>query len=318
MLDGIYIEQTAFLLNAFAQTVKTLGKMNLHDNNIHAENFFRDFLNTLHGWNLVNANELSMNEPGVDLVYADDKRMVQVSATSSPTKIQGSLDRADKRKYEGFHFYFLAIGEVSKNVKDKAYDLHDVFEFAPGKDIWDIDTLVVRMNAVDIGTKKSLYEMTRKHLAIYAEPARNQQSLSEVVKVLNEEMLHADDNQGHVSFLITEKIELNQLWSIKNSITESSEYTTMLNSVYDNNEQLGRYTRMTIHAALRKVYDENKGKYDAVELYRLISRYALDKVMESSNRPTDMMIESIEWCIDVIVADAFEACKIFEHPKNVS
>ena len=79
MLDAIYINETALLLNAFAETVKTLGKLNLHDNNVHAENFFRDFLNTLKGWNLINANAFAFNEPGVDLVYEDEGRMVQVS-----------------------------------------------------------------------------------------------------------------------------------------------------------------------------------------------------------------------------------------------
>jgi hypothetical protein len=52
MNDAIYIEQTTLLLHAFAGAVKTLGKMNLHDDNIHAEYFFCDFLNKLYGWNL--------------------------------------------------------------------------------------------------------------------------------------------------------------------------------------------------------------------------------------------------------------------------
>ena len=56
-----------------------LGKMNLHDDNIHAEYFFSDFLNKLYGWNLVDANDEKKNEPGVDLKDEGRKLMVQGS-----------------------------------------------------------------------------------------------------------------------------------------------------------------------------------------------------------------------------------------------
>lgn len=317
MLDTIYINETALLLNAFAETVKTLGRLNLHDNNVHAENFFRDFLNTLKGWNLINANAFAFNEPGVDLVYEDEGRMVQVSSTVTKKKIQDSLNNTDRKKYANFHFYFLAIGKDASGLLGKAYSVPHEFVFDATADVWDISRLVALMNDADIDTKKSLHELARKHLCTLLRPEKNANSLSEVVKVLSEEMRHGDDTPTKVSFIVSEKIKANKLEGLKDSISEFAGYTTMLNSVYDSHEQFGNFTRRTIHSVLRKVYEDNKGSYTPEELYRLISKYAYDIVLESANRPTDMMMESIEWCVDVIVTDAFEACKIFEHPQNL-
>lgn len=317
MRDTIYIDETALLLNAFAETVKTLGKLNLHDSNVHAENFFRDFLNVLKGWNLVNANLKTPNEPGVDLVYEDDYRMVQVSSTVTKKKIQDSLDKTDKKKYANYHFFFLAIDKNASNIVGKEYSVPSEFVFDATSDIWDINRLLAMMNDTSIDTKSSLHELTKKHLSTLILPEKNAHSLSEVVKVLSEEMKHGEDTQTKVSFLLPEKIKLNKLDSIKGSISEFAGYTTMLNSVYDSHEQFGSFTRRTIHSVLQKVYEDNKGSYSPEELFRHICKYAYNIVLQSANRPTDMMMDSIEWCVDVIVTDAFEACKIFEHPQNL-
>lgn len=317
MLDAIYIDETALLLNTFAETVRTLGKLNLHDSNIHAEDFFRDFLNTLKGWNLINANSLVFNVPGVDLIYEDDSRMVQVTSTVSKKKIQDSLDKTNKKKYSDYHFYFLVISRDATNIVGKEYSVPEGFVFDAASDIWDISRLVAMMKDADIETKKSLHDLTRKHLGIFTQPAKNAHSLSEVVKVLSEEMQHGDDMPTKVSFIVSEKIKVNQLEGLKGSISESAGYTTMLNSVYDTHEQFGSFTRRTIHSVLRKVYEDKKGSYTQEELYRHICKYAYNIVLESANRPTDLMMESIEWCVDVIVTDAFEACKIFDHPQNL-
>ena len=318
MVDAIYINETALLLNAFAETVKTLGKLNLHDNNVHAENFFRDFLNTLKGWRLVNANVNTLNEAGVDLVYADECRMIQVSSATTRKKIQDSLDKTDRKKYGNYHFYFLAIGKDASKLRGNDYTVPGEFVFESDKDIWDIARLTAMMNDTDIDTKKALHELSRKHFTTLLRPAKNAHSLSEVVKVLSQEMQHAEDAPTKVSFIVSEKIKVNQLDGLRGSISEYASYTSMLNGVYESHEQLGSFARKTIHSVLREVYEDNIRRYSSEELFRYICRYALDKVLDSANRPADMMMESIEWCVDVIVTDAFEACRIFKHPQDVN
>lgn len=317
MKDAIYIEQTTLLLHAFAEAVKTLGKINLHDDNIHAEYFFRDFLNKLYGWNLVDANDEKKNEPGIDLKDEERTLMVQVSSTASVQKVKDSFAKASKVKYKGYRFYFLFLVGSASELRGKKFTVPDEFVFDACTDILDIDSLIARMMSEPFETKRELYELAQVHLAVLTQPRKDPQALSSVVKVLAEEMQGGDVSVGSVPFVIPEKIRLNRLDGIKNSITEHAEYTEMLKRIYETSESLGKFVRLTIHASLQKVYEANKEKMAPVELYHHISDIALGKVLQSANRPTDMTIESMEWCVDVIVADAFEACKIFEHPKNV-
>lgn len=317
MKDAIYIEQTTLLLHAFAEAVKTLGKINLHDDNIHAEYFFRDFLNKLYGWNLGDANDEKKNEPGIDLKDEERTLMVQVSSTASVQKVKDSFAKASKVKYKGYRFYFLFLVGSASELRGKKFTVPDEFVFDADTDILDIDSLIARMMSEPFETKRELYELAQDHLAVLTQPRKDPQALSNVVKVLAEEMQGGDVSVGSVPFVIPEKIRLNRLDGIKNSITEHAEYTEMLKRIYETSESLGKFVRLTIHSSLQKVYESNKDKMAPVELYHYISDIALGKVLQSANRPTDMTIESMEWCVDVIVADAFEACKIFEHPQNV-
>ena len=48
-----YIEEHLAVL---AYRVERRGKLNILDLHLHSENFYRDFLNLLYGWNLENQN----------------------------------------------------------------------------------------------------------------------------------------------------------------------------------------------------------------------------------------------------------------------
>ena len=59
MNRDIYITKIKTLLNILKSEIKDSGKLNLLDINVHAEDFFRDFLNkTLY----FNANDLKNNK----------------------------------------------------------------------------------------------------------------------------------------------------------------------------------------------------------------------------------------------------------------
>ena len=96
MTDSIYLEQISLLLNSFAQTVKSMGRLNLHNINVDSENLVRDLLNSIRGLQLVNANYIKHNEPGIDLVDSCHKIIIQVSSECTKKKLQASLDKTDK------------------------------------------------------------------------------------------------------------------------------------------------------------------------------------------------------------------------------
>lgn len=317
MTDSIYIEQITFYLHAYASSVKTLGRLNLHDINVHSENFFRDFLNKLRGLNLVNANDLWRNEAGIDLVDFSQKLIIQVSSECTKKKIQDSLDKADKVKYNGFHFLFLSVVASADNLRDKDFMVPSVFTFAPTVDILDIDGIISEVNSKVIEEKKYLFELVHNHMHCILEPQKNPTTLSKVVEALDKASNSSDSPIQDVPFIIPLKIELNHLEDVSGAINDNVIYTRMLNNVYSTCELLGKMTRTKIHSVLRRCYDDNKGKLSPSELYRYIEDFAFNMVMNSSNRPADMTLEDIRWAVSVVVADAFEECKIFEHPQNL-
>lgn len=316
MTDSFYIEQITMLLHAYAGTVNTLGKINLHDINVHSENFFRDFFNYLRELQLVNVNDSVRNEPGIDLADFTKKIIIQVSSKSTRNKLQYSLDKTDKVKYKGFHFYFLSLAESADNLRDKAYNVPKEISFNPATDIYDINGIIAETNSKPIELKKTLYDLTTKHLQSCITPQKNATSLAKVVEALDKASNSGSETLQDVPFFIPKKIEHNNLVSIKGTINDHVIYASMLNHVYETCEDFGKSTRVKIHSLLRRFYEENKGTNPA-DLYRLISDKALDMVMNSSNRPSDMMYEEIAWAVSVVVADAFAECKIFEHPNNL-
>ncbi len=104
---------------------------NCHSINIHAESFFREFLNILFDWHLVNANNDTPNAAGIDLLCTDDNVVVQISSTYTTVKIQSSLEKA--ACFHGFHFCFVAISsDKHKFTKFNTFSLY----FNPSNDIW--------------------------------------------------------------------------------------------------------------------------------------------------------------------------------------
>lgn len=316
MNDNLYINQIVLLLNVFAQQIKTLGKLNLHDSNVNAEYFFRDFLNELKGWHLVNANDLKRNEGGIDLVDDINRIIIQISSTVTKDKVQSSIDKTDKIKYKGYKLYFLFITDSANKLTTKSYKVPSVFVFEPSSGIWDIDYIAAMVQSACISVKKNLYELTSQHLCSIWKPVQNATSLANVVEVLAEEIDASDDHIAKDSFLIDQKILLNKL-TVRGTIQDNVIYSSMLNRIYESSESCSKYARRSIHSCLRKVYEDNKSTMEPDDLYRYISEHAYSVVLNSSNCPKDMMVDDIKWCVDVIVADAFEACKIFEHPKNL-
>lgn len=316
MNDNIYIDQISLLLSAFTLQVKRLGKLNLQDNSVNAEYFFRDFINVLKGWNLVNANDLKRNESGIDLVDETNKVIIQVSSSATKDKVQSSIDKTDTTKYNGYSLYFLFIVESASNLKTKDYTIPSEFTFDPTSNIWDINDILAKTQSGNISIKEKLYELTNRHLHPIYEPAHNATSLANVVDVLARTMESSEEPIYQESFLIEQKILVNKLDAVRDTIKDHVIYTSMLNHIYESSESCCRFARRSIHSSLRKVYEDNKAKMTSECLYRHIFDHAYSVVLNSSNCPKSMMIDDIAWCVDIIVADAFEACKIFEHPNK--
>ena len=149
--------------------VRQSSASNLRSINIHAESFFREFLNVLFGWKLSNANAVQPNAAGIDLIYPGENVVVQVSSTADHEKVQSSLEKS--ARFPGAHFYFVAIKD-SLPKYTKAFDKHGLV-FDPDADILDTTKLCdLTVKHEGYGTKKAidvqkeLFDLVEKYFSL--------------------------------------------------------------------------------------------------------------------------------------------------------
>lgn len=76
------------------------GNLNMHDINISAEQFMCDLLNILYNMDLKNANNVTYNNSGYDLISENKKIIIQVTVTDTPEKIIRTLNTIKHKVFE--------------------------------------------------------------------------------------------------------------------------------------------------------------------------------------------------------------------------
>lgn len=83
-------------LGTLVSSVEIAGQNNLSSTHVVAETTLAGLLNRVYGWELVNANAIKQNCPGVDLVDADRSIAIQVTATRTAEKVRHTLEEVAK------------------------------------------------------------------------------------------------------------------------------------------------------------------------------------------------------------------------------
>lgn len=108
---GYFIGQIVDELAAIAHQVDMRGKIGDVALNRLLEDFFKDVLNLVHGWNLVNLNSKRSNEPGLDLGDPHAKVAVQVTSSASSLKVNKTLEKVTTEHLQMYdRILVLAIG----------------------------------------------------------------------------------------------------------------------------------------------------------------------------------------------------------------
>ncbi|MEH7870196.1 SMEK domain-containing protein [Rhizobium laguerreae] len=169
-------------------SVEQSSHLNLHDINVHAENFFRDLLNLAFGHHLKNINIIEPNATAVDLGCDDSRIAIQVTSTSDISKIRHTHARFTAKglqaKYD--HLVVLIVGQ-KKAYKETALEA-DGFSMSLSDDVWDFDDLYRKIGDLDLSKLQRCYDFLRDELAI-AEPKQSNEVLTLVrlVEVLSSE-----------------------------------------------------------------------------------------------------------------------------------
>ena len=309
-----YIEEK---LSFLAYRIEVRGAFNLLDLHVHSENFYRDFLNLLYGYELVNLNTNQANVTAIDLVDEKNKLIVQVSATKTKRKINHSLAGIDSGKYKDFTFKFVLIARDANGLRAASFDVPQRIQFDPKSGIYDVTSLLKYIQDLPLDELVKVYEFIRKELGHVNEQGTIDSDLTKVILILSRENLSADlgvrvDNE----FEIVEKIEYNSLTDeSKELIQDLCIHQSRVDKIYSSFDKEGFNTSLFVLNKIRGIYRAYESGLQGNALFQKIRECVKQEIYNSPNR-SDLSGDAIDYCADIIVVDAFIRCKIFENPQG--
>lgn len=137
MNKEMYLKIITDSLGTLAHQVEYRNSINLFDINIVAEDFFKDFLNLVYGYNLINLNIIEKNASAIDLGDSASKIAIQVTSDNSSTKIDETIKKFVERKLYNQYDRLLFLILTRKKKYSKVFETNNLFDFDKEKDIID-------------------------------------------------------------------------------------------------------------------------------------------------------------------------------------
>ncbi|MGG1650070.1 ABC-three component system protein [Paenibacillus sp. NRS-1780] len=316
-----YYNEISERLEILASRIKTNGKLNVLDLNIHAETFYRDLLNCIYGYKLESANISSANMAAIDLIDNENKLVIQVSSTATRQKIENTLNKGKIVEYatDNYKIKFLFIAEEAQNLRSNKYSNPYNINFIPQEDILDKASLLTSISQLAIGSYSLVHDLFIREFGGAPNPSKITSNLASIVNLLAIEDLDEGDVSTNLNlYNIDEKIEFNELEVIKETtINEYIPYYTKLDRIYKEFEHEGKNKRVSVFRKLTSFYEKELCKKDisSVEKFFNIVNNVEEYIINSNNLD-DFEEDVVEMCVKIITVDAFIRCKIFKNPKG--
>lgn len=312
-----YYNYIAEKLNLLASMIESNGKLNLLDMHIHSEFFFRDFFNILFGWNLENLNTTQQNIEGIDLIDHNNKIIVQVSATCTKQKINNSLEKDIFNKYVGYEFMFISISKDAVRLRTQSFNNPHNVQFNPLQDIFDVNSLLGTILGLTIDKQKELYDWISKELGNQVDYEKIDSNLAEIVSILAQGLVAANDEIEIQDFEIMKKIEFNQLSAIDPIIRDCFLFNKQITLIYQEYDKQGANKSHSVLQAIKKKYVllSIGETADSVSVFFQIIEDLKQFVSQSANFSL-IPAEELDLYVSILVVDAFTRCKIFKNPTR--
>lgn len=312
-------------LNLLSLRVARNSSLNLHNLNIHCENFYAQLFNLIFGYNFRNLNKDNQNIESVDLIDERNHILAQVSATTTTRKIKDTLSKEILNEYVGYTIIFIFISDKdARKLRQQEFEKPKNVSFDSKKDIYDVTCLLSIINSLeDIDKIKEIYTFIRKELKLDIDLKKIDSDLVKLINILSKENL--DENLYPVTrlpFKIQKKIDFNGLGSIKAIIKENAIYSRKLDEKYEEFDKLGINKSRAILNVIKSIYQKLENQFNnPIELFNKITESLVGKIQSEMKEDNSISIEELELYVQIIVVDAFIKCKIFKNPeeyKNVA
>lgn len=306
-------------LSTICTRIKVRGKLNLLNYHVHAENFFARLLNLIYGHELKDANLISRNIEGIDLIDDTNKIIAQVSATASKQKLESSLSKEIIGDHKNYSYKFIAIViDASALKKDEVTiaNPHNI-SFSNQTDIYDITTLLNRIKSGSIEKIKEVHDFLRLELDEKINLVKLDSGLAHIINILSAEPW--SESNGVIlpkSFDIENKITHNNLQAISDTIREFFIFSKKVNEKYKEFEKMGVNKGISVMRTIQREYQKTVvEEYSGIKLFFVVTQNLTNKVIMSDSL-ISLTEEEVTYCVEILVVDAFIKCKIFNNPAG--
>lgn len=315
-----YYNNISDRLEVLAHRIKTNGKLNILDLNIHAETFYRDLINIVFKYGLESANVLVANFEAIDLIDEQNKIIVQVSSTATKQKIESTLKKDSIEDYakDGYKIQFMFIADDAKSLRTKDFKNPHNINFCASDDIHDKVTLLSSITQLEIGRKSLVNDLFEMEFGKKPDAIKINNNLTSIIQLLAKEDLNATSSPTNLDYFnIDEKVIFNDLSPIKETtIDEYKVYYNKVDSIYRIFDHEGKNKRISVLRKVTSFYEK-----ELVKPIENIDRFfnvvnSIEKYILESNNLEEIEEDVLEMCIKIIVVDAFIRCKIFKNPKE--
>lgn len=162
---GYFIGQIIDELTAVSHQVKSRSGLQIFDLNRYLEDFFKDILNIVYGYKLINLNEERSNNPGLDLGDEVAKVAFQITSTKTSEKINKTLEKAVGQiaKYPTIYVFVLQDKQGSYSGLNSTLALP--FGFTAEENILDTGDVLKKILSLPIDRLQNLHDLVSKEVA---------------------------------------------------------------------------------------------------------------------------------------------------------
>ena len=160
------IDEFILALRDLNEIIEKRAKLNLLDNAVLAESFYKEILNKLFSWELKNLNIAHANFEAIDLIDKSNNILVQVSCTCENQKIHSTISKKEllKDDYKGFELYFVFVGKQNSNIKKGKYNCIPQLSFNPKTNILLTDDLIKYYQDLNPNDQDEILNIIRSYL----------------------------------------------------------------------------------------------------------------------------------------------------------
>ncbi|GMK40558.1 hypothetical protein PCCS19_36140 [Paenibacillus sp. CCS19] len=190
MNKEIYLKIVTSALAQLVAEVEIRNRISLFDINILAEDFYRDFLKLIFGYELVNLNIGEKNSAAIDLADDGSRIAIQVTSDNSSTKINETIRKFNEKTLHTKYDRLLFIMLTRKKSYTASFNTQGLFQFSKADDIIDYLDLIEHIKSMDVSKIEVLAnfletEVTRKLTDSKRRQASEVETITDLIEFLS-------------------------------------------------------------------------------------------------------------------------------------